>query len=234
MTLDAALVSQAWSAPGREFQATLDFSSLHTHTWAPCTMRLSAASPPSAGWCWGMRSSTITCLCLFICTTLMFASASLPGAVLIALMQTEAHLHENKSRTEACLRLHSDCRSRMAFLVPAMVVTQATVLCNKEPTLLKCGPSRTACLPACAWHWHTEWQPPHLLMTTGNKTEKKKMHIRSVAQSASGFPQVSRSIFGSRWQVNRRWRETDARISCLTGTSPQWMSLFSPFLAVTP
>lgn len=70
----------------------------------------------------------------------------------IALMQAEAHLHENKSRTEACLRLHSDCRTRMAFVVPAMVVTQATVLCNTEPTLFECGPSRTACLPACAWH----------------------------------------------------------------------------------
>lgn len=82
MTLGAAPVSQAWSAPGPEFQATLDFSSLRTHTWAPCTMRFSAASPPSAGWCWGMRSSTIPCLCLFICTTLMFAGASPPGAVL--------------------------------------------------------------------------------------------------------------------------------------------------------
>lgn len=72
-----------------------------------------------------------------------------PRSRFIARMQAEVHLHENKSRTEACLRLHSDCRSRMAFLVPATVVTQATVLCNKEPTLYECGASRTACLPAC-------------------------------------------------------------------------------------
>lgn len=97
-------------------------------------------------------AAALTCFCLFICTTLGFAGASIPGAVFIAPMQADAHLHENKSRTEACLRLPSDCRTRMAFMVPAVVVTQATVLCNAEPTLFECGPSRTACPAACAWH----------------------------------------------------------------------------------
>lgn len=30
-------------------------------------------------------------------------------------------------------------------MIPAMAVTQATVLCNEKPTLLECGSSRTAC-----------------------------------------------------------------------------------------
>lgn len=153
MARNAAPESQAWSdAPlGREFQATLDFSSLHTHTRAPCTMRLSTASPPSTGWCWGMCSSTNVFMSVYLHNTRVCRCVD-PRSRLIALMQARAHLHENKSRTEACLRLHSDCRTRMAVMVPAMVVTQATVLCNTEPTLFECGPSRTACLPACAWH----------------------------------------------------------------------------------
>lgn len=112
----------------------------------------------------------------------------------MALMQPDAHLHENKSRTEACLRLPSDCRPRMAFMVPAVVVTQATVLCNAEPTLFECGPSRTACLPACAWHEDTEWQLHHLLMMiTGNmnEREKKKAHSQRCTVSLRFSPSLS-------------------------------------------
>lgn len=137
-----------------------------------------------------MCSSTNVFMCVYLHNTRVCRCVA-PRSRLIAQMQAEAHLHENKSRTEACLRLHSDCRTRMAFMVPAMVVTQATVLCNTEPTLFECGPSRTACLPACAWHYHTEWQLHHLLMMiTGNmkEEEEKKKQVRSVAQSAPVFP----------------------------------------------
>lgn len=124
---------------------------------------------------------------------------------LIALIQAEAHLHGNKSRTEACLRPHSDCRTRMAFMVPAMVVTQATVLCNTEPTLFECGPSRTACLPAClpclpsCPHVRGTNTPNgklhHLLvMITGNNKKKKKQKC-TFAALHSQPPVFPKSLF---------------------------------------
>lgn len=48
-------------------------------------------------------------------------------------------------------------------MVPAMVVTQAVVLCNKKPTLFECGPSHTACLCMAFRHRITSTSSAHEL-----------------------------------------------------------------------
>lgn len=146
-------------------------------------------------------AAALTCLCVFICTTLVFAGASLPGAVLSRRCRLRRIcMKTNRAQRRVCAFTRTAGREWL-FWSPLWLSHRPQCYVTRSLRCSNAGPhARPACLPACAWHYHTEWQLHHLLMMiTGNmKEEKEKNQVRSVAQSAPGFPQVSLSIFGSR------------------------------------